>query len=199
MPIVHPAKIFTIETGQGQETWWSALAMARDMAGEIASTINSRPSETHDFRRQAQTLNSMLLTMYDAMVAKPSRFYGRHLSESEYYLLRATRFLDVPSYAHWPGLGDLGEYGVWQMLQYEDAAVIGWINIWDTPQQRTPKRTADGSAMTATINTGMLPEECAVSSLRLEQCMYFRKYAPEVLARMKRMACDSQLTAQHEE
>jgi hypothetical protein len=121
-----------IKTQHGVMSWDDLLVHCRNTA-ESFRQRGQRALSANDLRKNVSEIADDLSALYTYMVSDPSRVIsgGRHLTETEYYLFRAyaNTMVKLPDFRLWPGLQDLGEYGVWQMLQYEDEHVISFINV----------------------------------------------------------------------
>jgi hypothetical protein len=144
----------------------------RKLPGDAGSLLGTLHAELDQCRQSAHEA-------FDRYSSGPcaNALTGRPLSREQYYLCRAmgADFGTAPEV----GLAGLDDYGVYQMLCYEDDERWAYIDIHLAPR----KPTRPGPSTRVSARFGRAPKECRRRYLRPEQHDFFREHLPDVYDR----------------
>jgi len=158
---------------------WAELCRRHDEGGHIGPHMRRLSKQIEQMQQDAHRLWKIL---YATPRNKLWSLHRLSLTEQEYWFLRAAGFGLFT--AKNLGVSPIDDYDAYRVGVYEDDTSMCFMHPDETPDTVTVVNKKTGREWVR-IRLAQSPEECQVRCLRSGQLEFYRKYRPDVLARMQ--------------
>jgi hypothetical protein len=177
------------------ENWSQDIFKLSELADSAISTLSDfekdsgeivkAPDSEQPLREQLWEMKWLVSKLHENLVAAPVRTafsYGRlNLTERQYWLLLADG-LELFT-AKKLGISPVSDYDCYKMCVYKNEQEVCFMDPDETPEVETVDRKTGHKRIR--FRLARSPEELEAKHLRPEQREFFKKYRPDVLARLK--------------